>query len=200
MAFLKNLLWVILHPIKIAIYFKQWLKSKKVHIIYLLIIANIIILANAYIEFKSWHDFYKQLISKEVYAKVIGTETDSEFSLSASAPEAEAELKIGSKEWILWKIKQAGIDPAKADCLIYHESGYNPNARNVNKSGSVDLGIFQWNTKYQIDTGYITIGCIGNPECEVDKFIAKVKQDNNFEAWHGYTNNCLWMGDGPFIK
>lgn len=107
---------------------------------------------------------------------------------------------VGSKEWVLWYVEKEGIDPVKVDCLITYESGWNPNNKHVNSANSIDLGLYQWSSKYQIDPGFISLDCVGDPECETYKFIEKVKQDQNFEAWHAYTNHCLWLGTNPFIK
>jgi len=114
--------------------------------------------------------------------------------------QASEETKIGSKEWILDTIEKAGIDPIKAYCLIEFESRWRVDAKNINAGGTIDLGLFQWNSHYQIETGFISLGCIGNPECETHKFIEKVLKDKGFGAWHGYTNNCTWLGTNPFTK
>lgn len=108
---------------------------------------------------------------------------------------------VGSKEWVLWYVEKEGIDPVKVNCLVTKESGWNPNASNVNKNGTIDLGLFMWNDYWQIKKAkFITMGCIGDVVCETYKFVEKVKQDQNLEAWHGYTNHCLWLGTNPFIK
>lgn len=106
---------------------------------------------------------------------------------------------VGSKEWVLWYVEKEGIDPVKVDCLITNESGWNVNNFGMNP-GSADLGLFQWNTKFQVKPGFISLGEIGNPEAETYKFVEKVKADKSFGAWHGYTRHCLWLGTNPFIK
>ena len=157
----------------------------KKDLVYLLIIINIIIWANSYVKAKNWYSEYINI--------AVGRAEASEIK------EEEENLKTGSLEWILSECEKNNIDPIKVKCLLKHESGFSPNAIGQN-STTVDLGLFQWNSKWQINPGFITLGCIGNPECETQKFIEKIKQDKSFGAWHGYTNHCLWLGENPFIN
>ena len=85
----------------------------------------------------------------------------------------------------LWAMNYAyenGIDPIKFDCVIKAESQWNENAYNVNKNGSFDLGIAQWNSQH-IKSGYIKLACVADPTCAIKKMIEKVKKDKGFKAW-----------------
>lgn len=44
--------------------------------------------------------------------------------------------------------KQEGVDPDFVVRVAKCESGLNPAAKNVNTTGSIDRGLFQWNDKY----------------------------------------------------
>jgi hypothetical protein len=162
-----------------------WHKHR-IHIIYLLIIANIIIWAKT-------NDFYNDYVD-------LLTKSQVRASTIKEKAHKDTQAKPGSKQWVLEEVRRNNIDPTKVDCLVSNESGWDPQARNTSVPGNIDMGLFQWSTKYQIDPGFISIGCIGNVECETYKFIEKVKQDKNFSAWHGYTHNCQWLGTDPFIN
>jgi hypothetical protein len=182
---IKKLIYWLLTPVRKLK--ELWLRYR-VHIVYALIIANLVIWANAYVTGSRWYNDYIDLSVAGASAHV------TEGAESSPAP------SVGSKEWVLWYVEKEGIDPVKVNCLITHESGWNPNNKHVNSANSIDLGLYQWSSKYQMDPGYITMACIGNVECETYKFVEKVKQDQNFGAWHGYSNKCLWLGTDPFIK
>ena len=172
-------------------------KLSKKDLAWFLLLANVIIWAVAYNQTNRFYNHYIELLTQTASASPIIEETAVTSEITQTL---QPTPKNGSKEWILAEAEANNIDPIKVNCLITHESGWNVNARNVNDLGSVDLGLFQWNTKYQIDTGFISVGGVGNPECETYKFIEKVKQDQNFLAWHGYTNHCQWLGTDPFIN
>ena len=161
-------------------------KLSKKDIIYALIILNMIIWAYSYVQTRNFYNGYVELLIHSANAEIGQGEAVVNGDAAASAP------AVGSRDWILNECEKNGIDPVKVKCLIKHESGWDVNARHIN-ADSVDLGLFQWNDKFQIKPGFISLGCIGNPECETYKFIEKVKADGNFSAWHGYTNNCLWL-------
>ena len=165
---------------------------KKKDIVYILIIINIIIWAIAYQKTNSFYNEYLELL-------VVNAKEPTENATEEPQIKQEEPTR-GTKEWVLWKVEQAGIDPVKVNCLVRHESNWRPEARNETVPGNIDLGLFQWSTKWQIDPGYISLGCIGNPECETYKFIEKVKNDGNFLAWHAYTRHCQWLGTDPFIN
>ena len=91
----------------------------------------------------------------------------------------------------LWAMNYAyenGIDPIKFDCVIKGESNWNENAYNVNKNGSFDLGIAQWNSQH-IKSGFIKLACVADATCSIKKMIEKVKKDKGFKAWVA-SNKC----------
>jgi hypothetical protein len=170
---------------------KNFTAKFKTHIVYLLIIGNMIIWSHAYLTGSQWYNEYIDLGVSRAEAKTIITE---EGIVSSPIP------SVGSQEWALWYVEKEGIDPVKVNCLITKESGWNPNATHVNTNGSVDMGLFMWNDYWQIKKAkFITMECIGDVICETYKFVEKVKADKSFGAWHGYTNHCLHLGTNPFI-
>jgi hypothetical protein len=168
--------------------FKTKTNITKKDLVYLLIIINIIIWSNSYVKAKSWYNDYINIAVAQANYKNEITEGGSEFT-----------PPIGSKEWVLWYVEKEGLDPVKVNCLIAKESGWNPNAVGINAS-SADIGLYQFNTKFQIKPGFLTLDCASNVECSTYKFIEKVKKDKSFGAWHAYTNHCLWLGADPFIN
>ena len=131
----------------------------------------------------------------------IGTLPGSVSAQVVETGESVSYLNVPSSEYT-WPMAYADmanaqINPVKAQCLVKHESGENCNARHVNNDGSVDLGCYQWNDYWQIP-GFLDLNCIGDLKCETQKFIEKVNNDGNFEAWYGFTDNCEWLGTNPF--
>ena len=168
--------------------------KRKLHIIYFLIICNITIIANSYVMYSKWSDHYKELLmmSTSGMVRVVGAEASDVATVSTISDEEYTWTDAYAE------MARNNINPVKAQCLVKHESSENCNAYYVNGPGSIDMGCFQWSSKYQIDTGYIDMECIGDLRCETKKFIEKVKHDQNFEAWHGYTKHCQWLGTNPF--
>ena len=96
-----------------------------------------------------------------------------------------ARAEVSDMPLRLWAMNYANdnkIDPIKFDCLINGESRWNVNAYNINKNGSVDLGLLQWNTQH-IKSGYISLECVSDPICAVKRAIEKIKKDGNMNAW-----------------
>ena len=55
------------------------------------------------------------------------------------------------EQTILRVAKEEGVDPDLALRVARCESGFNPGARHVNSTGSVDRGLYQWNNYYHPD-------------------------------------------------
>ena len=169
-------------PVKIRVNAKS---KGYLHAVYCLLIANIII----------WLIFALPMI-KEFHADYTAIEVraaNEEVSVEAGA--SSPKLPVGSIEWIVEEgTNNTFVTEAQLKCLLFNESNSNNNAiSKIRTKENVDLGLFQWSEKYQIIPGNISLGCIGNPACETEKFIEKVNADGNLYAWHGYTNNCLWL-------
>lgn len=155
------------------------------HVVYCLLIANLIIwllLTLPYLK-----EFHADYTAINVYA--------AEVSISQDEVEASPQHPTGSKEWMVQIVEdQTFVTEAQLKCLWFNESNTDNNAiSKIRTKENVDLGLYQWSEKYQINPGNISLGCIGNPECETYKFIEKVNADGNLYAWHGYTKNCLWL-------
>jgi hypothetical protein len=100
----------------------------------------------------------------------------------------------------LWAMNEAfdnSLNPDTFDCVIKNESGYNPNAYNVNKGGTVDFGLCEWNSQH-IKSGFISLECASSPTCCVKRMIEKVKADKGYGAWYAYNDKC--KGKKVFIK
>lgn len=50
------------------------------------------------------------------------------------------------KEWVLNRVKQAGLNPEEANIIINCESRWNPDAMGINNNRSADLGLWQINS------------------------------------------------------
>lgn len=177
-------------------------KNTRLHIIYVLIIINLIIWTITCVRMNNFYQSYVDLLVNNAQAQERQVEKNvNNHSFSQKGNKKKSKEELSMREYVFQTVKEANINPMQVDCLISNESNWNTNAKNINLSNNnVDLGLYQWSTKYQIKPGYISMECIGNYKCETKKFIEKVKKDKNFSAWHAYTKNCMWMGNNPFIK
>lgn len=80
---------------------------------------------------------------------------------------------------------EEGVDPQLAVRVAKCESGLDPKAKNKNKGGSVDRGLFQWNDYYHED---ISDECAYDPECATRAFCKAVK--NGHLDWWNATRKC----------
>lgn len=80
---------------------------------------------------------------------------------------------------------QEGVDPDLVVRVARCESGLNPAAENKNANGSIDRGLFQWNSKYHPE---ITDVCAYDIECSTSAFCKAFKNGNL--SWWGATKKC----------
>ena len=71
--------------------------------------------------------------------------------------------------------KEEGVDPDLAVRVAKAESTLQPMAYNLNNNGSVDRGIFQWNSVHHPE---ISDNCAFNVECATRAFCKAVKEGN----------------------
>ena len=76
--------------------------------------------------------------------------------------------------------KEEGVDPELAYKVAKCESSLNPDARGINKTGSVDRGVFQWNDKYHPE---ITNDCAYDVDCATRAF-CKAQKEGNLSWWN----------------
>jgi len=72
-------------------------------------------------------------------------------------------------------------------CLIRNESGFDPEAINLNRH-SVDFGILQYNSK--LSPIKISGKCMFDIECSIDKFVEYIDNGGSWDRWYGYKYNC----------
>lgn len=81
--------------------------------------------------------------------------------------------------------KEYGVDPELAVKVADCESGLNPRATNINKNGSVDRGLYQWNDRWHPE---IADECAYNRYCSTRAFCRAVK--NGHLDWWSATKRC----------
>lgn len=109
---------------------------------------------------------------KEIYDKV--------------KPLKSSDAKVETVEETIKRIaKEEGVDPALAVRVARCESGLNPSAVNVNKTGSKDRGLFQWNNYYHPE---ITDLCAFDIECSARSFCKAVNGGNLY--WWNASKKC----------
>lgn len=91
--------------------------------------------------------------------------------------------QMDMKEWIWVKLNQnLGYDDAvRAMAIIQCESGFNPDAMNVNTNGTVDLGLVQIN--HPLHSGTISRQQSLDYQHAINWMINKRIVDGNFSAW-----------------
>ena len=89
--------------------------------------------------------------------------------------------------WALNYAYEQGLEVNKFDCVVNAESRWNENAYNINKNGTVDLGLMQWNSQH-IKSGFISLECVSEPKCAVKRAVEKIKADKGYKAWYGVKN------------
>jgi soluble lytic murein transglycosylase-like protein len=92
----------------------------------------------------------------------------------------EVEVKPDFATYAFEQAKKAGLNPVDVLRIIQCESGFNPNALNGNKNGSVDVGIAQWNLKSH---PHIKIETALDPYQSIDLMIKERLHDKNWSAW-----------------
>lgn len=140
---------------------------------YMLIVTSIV-----------WLNLYSLVVKtgKELF------KTETKISLIETAEENVQNEPTEMKEWVLWKVKSAGLNVKAIDCLLTHESGYREMAYYINQGGkSLDRGLWMWNDHWN---ARITNECAFDYKCSTEAAIAKIKRDGNMNAWYGYVNNC----------
>jgi hypothetical protein len=81
--------------------------------------------------------------------------------------------------------KRYGVPEEIALKVAECESGFNPNAKHVNPSGSIDRGLFQWNDRWHPE---ISDQCAYDPVCSTEKFCEAFNMGNI--SWWNSTRNC----------
>ena len=81
--------------------------------------------------------------------------------------------------------EEEGVDPDLAVKVAECESGLNPRATNINRDGSVDRGLYQWNDKWHPE---ISDECAYNRYCATRAFCKAVKSGHL--DWWSASKHC----------
>ena len=89
------------------------------------------------------------------------------------------------EEIIREEARKEGVDPDLAVRIAKCESGLDPKAVHINKDGSKDRGVFQWNDKYhpEVNDDYAF-----NPKLATREFCKAFKNGNL--SWWNTSKNC----------
>lgn len=97
-----------------------------------------------------------------------------------NTPKHYSKNKEDVMKWVLDQWDVTGRRD-EINAIITCESNWNVDTFHVNNNGSVDLGLYQWNTIH-IKSGLISIECAGNYRCATKKAIELYKV-NKFRPW-----------------
>lgn len=93
------------------------------------------------------------------------------------------ERKIETPEEIIIRLTtEAGTNTKIALAIAECESGLNPEAKHKNRDGSIDRGLWQWNSRAHPE---ITNDCAYSAECSTKEFI-KYQKAGNLQIWVCY--------------
>jgi len=137
---------------------------------------TIIVLGLCLVNIIAWNGFVSK--SKDFFA--------TQFARFATAP-AIATTTLTSitndlpmQDWVMAKVKAAGLDPYHVWSIIQCESRWNPDVvNNHNKDKSYDMGLWQINSVHK----ELSNACKLDYQCATAWSIAKIKRDGNFCAW-----------------
>jgi len=88
------------------------------------------------------------------------------------------------EEIIIRLTSEAGTNTKIALAIAECESGFNPGARHRNRDGSIDRGLWQWNSSAHPE---ISNECAYDAECSTKEFI-KYQQANHLTPWVCYSS------------
>ena len=98
--------------------------------------------------------------------------------------------KEDMRTWVLNAVKEAGLNPAEADCLIKNESNWDANGwlTNWDNKAGTDQGLWAINTLYHPEVSHV---CAFDYHCATREAIRIRKANGSWDAWHGFTNKCI---------
>jgi hypothetical protein len=120
--------------------------------------------------------------AQEVYIQASQRVKDL-FSPKVQTVTAETPEPTDMRDWVLWKVKEAGIDPYEAYSIINCESLWNPEQLQwkANDNG-VDIGLWQINSYHQKQ---VKPSCSLDYKCATEEAIKIYqKRGNNWSAWN----------------
>lgn len=121
-----------------------------------------------------------QMLSAILKTKLSELDMRTVITKPAQAAEVEIQPEFTDIETMIrWKATRAGVSPDLAVAVAKCESALETNAVNVNKTGSKDRGLYQWNDKYHPE---ITDKMAFDPEIATDLFLKAVKE-NHINWW-----------------
>lgn len=150
------------------------------------IIALVILVGGLMLKLQGY-DGVVSLIIVSVVAYYFGLQRPSAETLEDIAkktPQKNKEVVVekdcGSVEGIIRRVcDEQGVDSDLAVRVAKAESGLNPEAKNINTTGSVDRGVFQWNDRWHPE---VSDECAYDVECATRKFCKAVK-NGNLQWW-----------------
>ena len=130
----------------------------RAHVIWSLIVANLII---GFLTVQKMENFYKD------YAKLETKQAEAK----------EITLQEDPYTWVQRQWEDAGADWIKVWAIVQCESGWNQEAAGVNTNGTIDRGLYQLNSIHNINPS-----CAFNLECSTKEAI-KMWQEQKFDPW-----------------
>lgn len=122
---------------------------------------------------------------KSVIESLLTPKADAKIIAQTSQPTVTDNAKKTIEQIIRNIATEECVDVELAVRVAKCESSLNPNARNVNKTGSIDRGLYQWNNLYHPE---ISDEIAYNPELATRAFCKAVKSGNL--SWWDASKKC----------
>ena len=122
---------------------------------------------------------------KSIIESLLSPKAAAQITNTTSQPPVPEEVKKTIEQTIRDIAKEEGVDPELAVKVAKCESGLNPNARNINKSGSIDRGLYQWNNFYHPE---ITDAMAYDPYLATQAFCKAIREGHI--SWWNASKQC----------
>ncbi len=168
-------------------------RNIRIHLIYFLIMADIMICGYSYMQWQNEWKYQSQLhgdayTTKAVLISPVSAATSSDiFTVS---PMQKSDTRIATekeiKDYVKNKVEKAGLDWNEVNCIVKNESGWDQFAQGVNNNKSTDSGLWQINS---IHKNTISLMDRFDYKKSTKWSIEKRLHDGNWDSWYG-AKNC----------
>ena len=149
-------------------------------LVWSLLLANVIIWAVAYNQTNTFYNHYVELLTKTASASSVLPESDNTKEVARTLQPTPSQPSVGSKKWIRAEWERAGADWSKVYAVMQCESYWDNNKYNVNTNGTIDLGIYMFNSCHI--PSRLSLECASDPVCSTKKAV-ELWGEQGFAPW-----------------
>ena len=90
------------------------------------------------------------------------------------------------KSYVVNEAIKVGVNPKLADCIVKHESQYNPKKAGKDTGNTISRGLWQWNDYWHPEISSL---CAYDAVCATAKALAWIKS-GHVDQWSTYHEYC----------